>query len=175
MIHYLERFCQAVEVIAGILLGAVTLLIVVSTVGRYLLTWPVPDAFDVSRLMIGACIMWGFASVGYRGGHIKVDLFTEMLSPRLKRWADAFAWSMLLFFVLLLAWKMFVRTENAFRSNESTFDLRLAVWPLMGLIWAGAAASVVTVFVRLYLVVTGRGTLESSEINEMGEAANDQR
>jgi len=175
MIHYLERFCQAVEVIAGILLGAVTLLIVVSTVGRYLLTWPVPDAFDVSRLMIGACIMWGFASVGYRGGHIKVDLFTEMLSPRLKRWADAFAWSMLLFFVLLLAWKMFVRTENAFRSNESTFDLRLAVWPLMALIWAGAAASVVTVFVRLYLVVTGRGTLESSEINEMGEAANDQR
>lgn len=175
MIHYLERFCQAVEVIAGILLGAVTLLIVVSTVGRYLLTWPVPDAFDVSRLMIGACIMWGFASVGYRGGHIKVDLFTEMLSPRLKRWADAFAWSMLLFFVLLLAWKMFVRTENAFRSNESTFDLRLAVWPLMALIWAGAAASVVTVFVRLYLVVTGRGTLESSEVNEMGEAANDQR
>lgn len=175
MIHYLERFCQAVEVIAGILLGAVTLLIVISTVGRYLLTWPVPDAFDVSRLMIGACIMWGFASVGYRGGHIKVDLFTEMLSPRLKRWADAFAWSMLLFFVLLLAWKMFVRTENAFRSNESTFDLRLAVWPLMALIWAGAAASVVTVFVRLYLVVTGRGTLESSEVNEMGEAANDQR
>lgn len=175
MIRYLERFCHAVEIIAGILLGAVTALIVLSTIGRYLLTWPIPDAFDVSRLMIGACIMWGFASVGYRGGHIKVDLFTEMLSPRLRRWADAFAWSALLFFVLLLAWKMFVRTQSAFNANESTFDLRLAVWPLMGLIWAGAAASVITVSVRLYLVATGRGELESSDSDVMGETANDQR
>ena len=82
MTRFLERFCRIVEILAGLLLGFVTLLVVVSTAGRYLFTSPVPDAFDLSRLMIGACVMWGFASVGYRGGHIKVDLFADAGVPR---------------------------------------------------------------------------------------------
>lgn len=169
MIRALEKFCQWVEVLAGLLLGAVTILIVVSAVGRYMFTWPVPDAFDFSRLLIGASIMWGFASVGYRGGHIKVDLFAEMMSPRARRIVDVFAWGMLLFFVVLLSWKMFARVESAMRSNEATFDLRILVWPIMGIIWAGTAATIVTVFVRLVLIATGRGELEHSESSEFGD------
>src|SRR5690606_2874433 len=102
MIALLERFCKVIEIVAGLLLLAVTILIVASTIGRYLFTWPIPDAFDFSRLMIAACIMWGFASVGYRGGHIKVDLFVEMMPPRVRRYVDIFAWGVLLFFVVLL-------------------------------------------------------------------------
>ena len=79
MILFLERFCKVVEAVAGLLLLACTILIVASATGRYLFTWPIPDAFDISRLLIGACIMCGFASVGYRGGHIKVDLFAELM------------------------------------------------------------------------------------------------
>ena len=175
MIRALERFCQVVEVVAGLLLGAVTILIVVSAIGRYLFAWPVPDAFDISRLLIGACIMWGFASVGYRGGHIKVDLFAEMMTPRLRRVVDVFAWTTLLFFVVLLTWKMFDRVESAMRSHEATFDLRISVWPLMGVIWAGTAATVVTVLMRLYLIATGRGELEHSEASEMGDEPNGDR
>jgi len=170
MIRALERFCEIVEIVAGLLLGAVTILIVVSTAGRYLFAWPVPDAFDLSRLFLGACIMWGFASVGYRGGHIKVDMFVEMMPSRARRIVNTFAWAVLLFFVVLLAWKMFDRVESAMRSNESTFDLQIRVWPIMSLIWVGVAVSVVTVFVRLYLVATGRGKLESAEKDEMGDA-----
>ncbi|MFZ2102630.1 MAG: TRAP transporter small permease, partial [Oricola sp.] len=134
-----------------------------------LFSWPIPDAFDISRLLIGACIMWGFASLGYRGGHIKVDLFAEMMPPKLRRYVDVFAWSMLLFFVVLLTWKMFERVQSAMRSNEATFDLRIPVWPLMAIIWAGTAITIVTVLVRLYLVATGRGELEHSEKTELGD------
>ncbi len=168
MIRILDRFCQTIEIVAGLLVGVVTILIVASTAGRYLFTWPIPDAFDLSRLLIGACIMWGFASVGYRGGHIKVDLFAEMMSPRLRRIVDTFAWAVLLFFVVLLTWKMFERVESAMRSNESTFDLQIRVWPIMALIWVGTAVTIVTVVIRLYLVATGRGTLEHSETDELG-------
>lgn len=171
MIRNLERFCQIVEIVAGILLGAVTILIVASTTGRYLFARPIPDAFDLSRLLIGACIMWGFASVGYRGGHIKVDLFAEMMSSKVRRWVDAFAWAALLFFVVLLTWKMGVRTLSAFHSNELTFDLQIRVWPFLALIWVGTASSLVTVFVRLYLVATGQGSLEHSEATEVAELA----
>ena len=160
MVKILERFCRVVEMLAGLLLGLCTILIVVSAIGRYALTTPVPDSFDVSRLLIGACIMWGFASVGYRGGHITVDLFVEMMPDRARRWVEFLAWAVLLLFVVLLAWKMFGRVDSAMRSNEAPFDLRLPVWPLMALIWAGTAISILTVTVRLFLLATGKANPE---------------
>lgn len=175
MARALERFCRIVEIVAGLLLGAVTILIVVSTIGRYAFTYPIPDSFDLSRLLIAACIMWGFASVGYRGGHIMVDMFAEMMRPGLRKLVDIFSWAMLLLFVVLLTWKILERAMSAMRSNESTFDLRLVVWPLMFLIWLGAAASIVTVSVRLYLIATGRGSLDSSDIAELKEHTHDVR
>lgn len=170
MIRTLERFTHAVETVAGLILAAVTLLVVVSAVGRYLFASPIPDAFDVSRLLVGAAIMWGFASLGYRGTHIKVDILAEVLPPAARRWVDALAWAVLLFFVILLAWKMLGRVESAWRSGEATFDLRIVTWPLMALIWGGAAASVLTVTARLVLIVSGRGGLEHTERVEAEEA-----
>ena len=169
MIHTLERFCEIIERVAALLLGAVTLLIVVSTIGRYGFSYPIPDSFDFSRLLIAACIMWGFASVGYRGGHIMVDMFAEMMPARVRRIVDIFSWSVLLFFVVLMTWKIFERVMSAMRSNESTFDLRIAVWPILLLIWIGVAVSIVTIAVRLYLLIVGEGKLESSEDAELGE------
>jgi C4-dicarboxylate transporter, DctQ subunit len=169
MIRVLERFCEIVEKVAALLLGAVTILIVVSTIGRYGFSYPIPDAFDLSRLLIAACIMWGFASVGYRGGHIMVDMFAEMMPARIRRYVDIFSWSVLLLFVVLMTWKIFERVLSAMRSNEATFDLRILVWPILLLIWIGVATSMVTISVRIYLLIVGKGELESSDDAELGE------
>jgi TRAP-type C4-dicarboxylate transport system permease small subunit len=162
--HYmLERLSHAIEVVAGIIMGLVTVLVVASAVGRYLFAYPLPDAFDLSRLLLGAAIMWGFASVGYRGSHIKVDLVAEMLPRGPRRWIDTIAWGVLLFFTALLAWKMFGRISSAAISNESTMDLRMPAWPLMGFIWLGVMVSLPAILARLILIVTGRGTLDHFE------------
>ncbi|WP_309082966.1 TRAP transporter small permease [Chelativorans sp.] len=151
----IERFCTAVDIVAGVLLGLCTILIVASTASRYLFSWAVPDAFDLSRLLIGACVMWGFASVAYRGGHIAVDLLWEVLSRRWKLALDLFAWVTMLFFTVLLAVMTYTRVTSAYASNESTFDLRLPVWPMLGLIWLGCAASVITLIFALSRVRAG--------------------
>ncbi|WP_211100066.1 TRAP transporter small permease [Acuticoccus kandeliae] len=159
----LDRFCAATEAVAGLLLALVTVLIVASAVGRYLFTMPLPDSFDLSRLLIGAAVMWGFAALGYRGTHIKVEILATALPARGRRVMDAVAWTIVLVFVILLAWKMLGRVTSAYASGESTFDLRIVVWPLIGLIWAGTAASVLTVAARLALIITGRGTLDDPD------------
>ncbi len=164
----LDRISLVIEKIAGILLATITVLIVVSACGRYLLASPVPDAFDLSRLLIGAAIMWGFASVGYRGSHIKVDLFAEMLPAWLRRWVDAFAWAVLLLFTSLLAWKMFHRVASAQASGEATFDLRMPAWPFLGLIWAGVLVSILAILARLLMIMRG-GTLDHFERVEISE------
>lgn len=168
MARFFEHFCRAVDRIAGVLIAAVTLLVVASAVGRYGLAKPIPDAFDISRLMIGACIIWGFAAVGYRGGHITVDLLAETLGPRGRRWLDAVSWTFLLLFVLLLSWKMLDRVASAWRSNEATFDLRIPVWPFLALIWLGVLAAIVTVSVRLVFLVTDRVDAASGEMERSG-------
>lgn len=166
----LDLFCRSVETIAGMLLGAVMLLVVVSTLGRYLLAWPVPDSFDLSRLMLGACLAWGFAVIGLRGGHIQVDLLAEAAGPRLRRAIDVFAWGLLWLLAALLAWKMFDRVASALASGETTFDLRLPIWPFLALIWSGIAASLITIGVKVAGILTGRDTVVSADGIELDEA-----
>jgi TRAP-type C4-dicarboxylate transport system permease small subunit len=144
MTRLIQRFCDGVDAIAGILLMLCTSLIVVSAFGRYALSWPVPDSFDVSRYLIGACMAWGYASLGYRGGHIAVDLFYEPLGPRGRKALVLIGWVLLLIFTVLLAYMMFFRLRSAYLSNEATFDLQIPVWPFIGLIWTGIVASVIT-------------------------------
>lgn len=141
-------------------MALITTLVVISAVSRYLFAFPIPDAFDLSRLLLGAAIMWGFASVGFRGSHIKVDIVAEILPAKMRRWVDTFAWTILLIFTCLLTWKMLGRVLSASRSGEATMDLRIPAWWIMALTLAGVAVSIVTVLARLILVATGRGSLD---------------
>ena len=169
LIRAIGRFSLAIDRIAGLFLAGITLLVVASAVGRYGFASPIPEAFGISRLMLGVAIMWGFASVGYRGSHIKVDLFVEMMPTRLRRFVDMLAWSVLLLFTILLSWKMYDRVASAYRSGEATFDLRLPAWPFLALICAGAAVSIVTVLARIVIIAAGRGSLDHFDSADAGE------
>ena len=163
LLHYLVNSTRHAEVVAAVLMALITLLVVTSAITRYLFAYPLPDVFDVSRLLLGATIMWGFASVGYHGTHIKVDLVAELLPAGLRRWTDTLAWSLLLLFTVLLAWKLFGKVSGTFNSGETTAQLRLPLWPFYLLIWSGVAFSVLTTLARLILVSTGKATLEHFE------------
>jgi C4-dicarboxylate transporter DctQ subunit len=151
----LDRLSTLIERIAGLFLAAITVLVFASAIGRYAFAAPVPDAFDVSRLMLGVAVLWGFASVGYRGAHIKVDLVAEVVPARLCFWLDVIASVVLLLFTATLAWMLLGRVESAYASNEATFDLRLPVWPWLAAIWLGVLASVFTITSRIVLMLLG--------------------
>jgi C4-dicarboxylate transporter DctQ subunit len=153
LLRLLERFSTEVDRIAGLCLGIVTVLVFVSALGRYLFAWPIPDSFDIARLLIGVAIMWGLASIAFRGGHITVDLLAQLLPPRTVRRIDAAAVLVLLVFSILLAWKLFTRVERAYSSGEATFDLRLPLWPLLGFAWLGVLAAIVAAFGRFLVLV----------------------
>lgn len=151
----LDRLSTLIEKIAGLCLAAITVLVFVSAIGRYAFAAPIPDAFDVARLMLGVAVLWGFASVGYRGAHIKVDLVAEVVPARVCFWLDVLASLILLLFTVVLAWMLLGRVESAYASNESTFDLRLPVWPWLAAIWLGVLASAFTITSRIVLMLLG--------------------
>ena len=51
--RFLERLSLGIEKVAAVLLAAITVIVVASAVGRYGFARPIPDAFDVSRLLPG--------------------------------------------------------------------------------------------------------------------------
>lgn len=167
----MRSFIYWVERIAGLVLAAVTVLIVVSSIGRYLLAWPVPDVFDLSRLMLGIAIIWGLTGIAFSGAHIKVDVITMMLRARQRRLVNSFAWAMLSLFTALLVWKMFGRVVNAYYGGDATMDLRLPHWPFLGAIWLGLVAALIATLWRLYLVAArGRELAEFEDVEELVKA-----
>lgn len=65
---------------------------------------------------------------------------------------------------LLLAWKLYDRFASALSSNEATYDLRLPVWLLIGLIWLGAVAAVITTTARLIALIRGSDLFRESDL-----------
>lgn len=169
------RVIFVIERIAGILLGLVTVLVVASAVGRYGFARPIPDAFDVSRLVLGIAIAWGLASLGFRGNHIKVDLLVAALPSLLRRAMNVFAWLVLLGFTGLLTWKIWERVASAMGGGDATMDLRLSHWPFFLGIWLGIVAALLTTAVRLWLIARHGADLGEFDSAEEFLAQGDER
>jgi TRAP-type C4-dicarboxylate transport system, small permease component len=152
----LNQLTRGVEVMAGLCLAIVTVVIFASAIGRYLFAYPIPDSFDIARLLLGITVMWGFAVLGFSGRHITVDLLAEAVRPAFRPAIDVFAQAVLLLFSVLLAWKIFSRLASAYASHEATFDLRLPVWPFIGIIWIGALMAVAMALLRFGMLAAGR-------------------
>lgn len=147
------RTVNLVEQVAAILLGLVTVLIFISVLGRYIFARPIPDSFDLSRLMLAVAVIWGFASIGFRGSHIKVDLLAQALPPHVRKWFDAIAWTILLIFTAGVLWKISGRVLSQWPRGETTMDLRLPHWPFLIAIILGLAMALITTAARIWRLV----------------------
>lgn len=145
-----------IDRIAGFLLGVITLLVFAGAVMRYLFTMPIPDGFDISRLLLGCAVLWGLASAAFHDSHIRMDVVWQLLSPRLRRRVDLFANVVTLVAVATFAWMLLTKVHSVYLAHETTFDLRLPIWPFYALAWLGVAAALVTALARLYLLAAGR-------------------
>ena len=150
-----ERFATAVESIAAVVFALVTLLSFISAVLRYTIDYPIPDAFDVGRLMLGVMVFWGLASVAYRNTHIRVDLLWELSGPRLRRAMDLFAGLLTAIAFAALCWYQFGKFVEIYHSGEVTFDLQISVWPLYFAVWLGTFGMAIMSLLHLASLFTG--------------------
>jgi len=147
----IERFAGAIERVAGLFLAAITVLVFVSAILRYLFAAPIPDGFDVSRLLLGVAVFWGLASVGFRDEHIRVDLVWTALGPRARRAMDGLASVVTVAFFVVFVWMLVDKVASTYAANEQTFDLRLPIWPFYAVAVAGTVAAVAMLLARLIL------------------------
>lgn len=143
-----ERFIGGIELTAAGFLAAVTALTFVSVFLRYFLAWSIPDAYDISSLLLGVLIFWGMAVAGYRGEHITVDLLWALCSPTWRRVMDSFAALLTMGAMVAFTIMMWTKVASTRADNVLTFDTQIPVWLFYLLAWMGLAAGVLLLCIR---------------------------
>ncbi len=149
----MDRFIDAIELIAAFFIGLVALDIFVSVMLRYFFSVQIPDSYDFGRLLLGIVIFWGIAATSYRGNHITVDLIYANVGDRMQRFIDVFATLVLLFVVTVQTYTLFDKVRDTYADNVLTFDLRLPVWPFFLVAWLGDVSAVLLIAVRTYRLI----------------------
>jgi TRAP-type C4-dicarboxylate transport system permease small subunit len=151
--NLMDRFIDAIELIAAFFVGIVALDIFVSVLLRYFFATQIPDSYDFGRLLLGILIFWGIAATSYRGSHITVDLVYANVGVRMKRVIDVFATLVLLFVVTVQTYTLFGKVMGTRADHVLTFDLRLPVWPFFLVAWIGDVSAVLLIAVRTYRLI----------------------
>ena len=148
-----DRFIDLIEVTAAGFLAVVTLLTFVSVILRYFFSWAIPDAYDVTRLLLGILIFWGMAVASYRGDHITVDLLWSAMPPIVQRALDVFSAIVTLIGLIAFTWMFAGKVIDIRAANIGTYDLREPLWPYYFVAWIGLAAAVVLLILRTVRLV----------------------
>jgi TRAP-type transport system small permease protein len=149
----MDRFIDAIELVAAFFVGLVAADTFISVMLRYLFSVSIPDSYDFGRMLLGILIFWGIAACSYRGGHITVDLVWANVGPKYQRWIDVFATLVLLFVVTVQTYTLVDKVVSTYRDNVLTFDLRLPTWPFFAVAWAGDVSAVILIAIRTYRLV----------------------
>ena len=149
----MDRFIDLIELIAAAFVGIVALNTFAAIFMRKFFAVTIPDYYDFGRLLLGILIFWGIAATSYRGTHITVDLVWASATPRVQRWIDVFATSVLLFVVTAQTITLFDKVLATYRDNILTYDLRLPNWPFFAIAWAGDVSAVLLIAIRAYRLI----------------------
>jgi TRAP-type C4-dicarboxylate transport system permease small subunit len=149
----MDRFIDAIELIAAMFVGLVAADTFISVLLRYFFNVAIPDAYDFGRLLLGILIFWGIAATSYRGTHITVDLVWASVTPRHQRLIDIFATLVLLFVVTVQTSMLLDKVIATRADNVLTYDLNLPTWPFFAVAWAGDVSAVLLIAVRTYRLI----------------------
>ena len=149
----MDRFIDAIELIAAAFVGIVAADIFISVLLRKFFSYSIPDSYDFGRMLLGILIFWGIAATSYRGTHITVDLIWSAAGPRGKRAIDVFATLVLLFVVVVQTATLFDKVRATRADHVLTYDLHLPVWPFFLVAWLGDVSAVLLIAIRTWRLV----------------------
>ncbi|MBX3611810.1 MAG: TRAP transporter small permease [Hydrogenophaga sp.] len=139
MIAFVYRLSQWAAIVGGIVLVALTLMIVASVSGRAMIgigLGPVPGDFELVEVGTAVAVFFFLPWTYLKGGHATVDLLYMHLPKWGQRAIVIFSDVIMLLVWLVLTWKLYEGMVEKKEYLETTFILAMPVW------WAYAACFV---------------------------------
>lgn len=139
----------------GLLLVAVVLTLI-SVVGRYGFSHPLPGDYEIVELICAIGVFFFFPYTHATGSNITAEFFTSGLSERWKRILDVFHDVIFALVAALLTWRLIAGLTDKFHNGETSILVGIPLW------WAYSFAvlsmALLTV-VCLWRIAVGIGAL----------------
>ena len=124
----LEILAKAAAVLAGVLLTTITLMTVVSVVGRNTTGWTLVGDFELAGSAAGAAIALFLPWCQWERGHIIVDFFTTRASDATRERLDRFGALVLAAVLALMTWRSAIGGLKAWESQTGSMMLGFPEW-----------------------------------------------
>ncbi|EKF20542.1 hypothetical protein NA2_02119 [Nitratireductor pacificus pht-3B] len=129
------------EAVPAALLLAMALLTSVSAATRYLINTPVPDEFEISRMLLSIVVCWGMAAAFYYNDHIRLDVFWGRASLGAKKILSRLGTFLSLLIIVAYSVALWLKVLDTMKAGLLTIDLGLSVWGFQFAAWLGTLAS----------------------------------
>ena len=124
-----RRAAQGLAVFGGVIALAVSGVVVVSIVRRWLFSAPIPGDFELAQIGTAIAVFAFLPYCQIMRGNIVVDTFTAHLPRRVQRRIDA-AWDLVYAAAMALVAACLTHgTIDMLASHEVSMVLRIPVWP----------------------------------------------
>jgi TRAP-type C4-dicarboxylate transport system permease small subunit len=150
--RFVRRLATAVAILGGVVLVLVTLMTVVSVVGRALIPLglsAVKGDFELVQAGVLFAIFCSLPLTQYLRGHADVAVLTDTFSPRVTAAIELVMDLLMLAATGFILWRFTIGMLDKYGNHEMTFTLHMPVW------WSyasGMVGAIATVIVALYCV-----------------------
>ena len=124
----LYRAATGIALLGGLVLFALTLLTVISVVGRAAFSAPIPGDFELVELGMAVAIFSFLPYCQIVRGNVIVDLFTSKASPRTRALLDGIGNLLFTAIAAVLTWRVAVGGIEIRSYRETTMVLQVPVW-----------------------------------------------
>jgi TRAP-type C4-dicarboxylate transport system permease small subunit len=145
LLGQLAKFCA---IVAGLLMVFITLMTVVSVIGRDTIGKAITGDFELSGAACGAAVGLFLPWCQYKRGNIIVDFFTAKASEATVGFLDRAGALVLGIVMAVLAWRTTLGGISAFNSNSGTMMLGFPEWMVYSAIVPGLALTAVIAFAQ---------------------------
>ena len=139
-------FDDALSWLSSAVLFAMMMLTAVDVFMRYVVSRPVPGAFEISELLMGLLIFSALPLVSLRDEHITVEFAGKMIPARLLPYIDAIVHVCIASLLAAAGRLVWLRGMRMQQYGDATTMLAIPVWPL---VYAMAGLLAVTAAVHL--------------------------
>lgn len=125
------HFCSFALVVAGgVIMSALTLMTVVSVLGRYLFNKPIQGDYELVTMGTAITVFLFLPYCHLRRGNVVVDLFLAWAPRRVQTVFDALSGLLLAAIAGAIAWRMVDGAFDMHEYSEVSYILALPVWPV---------------------------------------------
>ncbi len=157
MIRWTYRLAEWLALVGGVVLVAITLMVVTSVTGRALVgigLGPVQGDFELVEVGMAVAIFFFLPWCYVQGGHATVDLLHMHMGPLGRRLVQVVSDLLMLGVWLVLVWQLGVGMLEKKEYTETTFILQIPIWWGYALSLLGGVAGCL-VYVARTLTVLG--------------------